>query len=102
MNLVLLGTFKNFSNTLGNAWSNILRKDSRLVWSGISLSLFDYDLLFELSQNILMPYLYLTSLTLAHGPGVMTPQARRNSSLHTNQTLISRDTKYEWEENLYV
>ena len=73
-----------------------------LVLSGISLSLFDYDLLFELSQNILMPYLYLTSLTLAHGPGVMTPQARRNSSLHTNQTLISRDTKYEWEENLYV
>lgn len=30
LNLVLLGTFKNFSNTLGNAWSNILRKDSRL------------------------------------------------------------------------
>ena len=49
-----------------------------------------------------MPYLYLTSLTLAHVGGVMTPQARRHSSLHTNQTLISRDTKYEWEENLYV
>ena len=72
------------------------------VWTGISLSLSDYDQLFELSQNILMPYLYLTSLTLAHGPSVMTPQARRHSSLHTNQTLISRDTKYEWEENLYV
>ena len=73
-----------------------------LVWTAISLSLFHNDELFELSQNILMPYLYLTSLTLAHGPSVMTPQARRHSSLHTNQTLISRDTKYEREENLYV
>ena len=47
--------------------------------------------LFELSQNILMPYLYLTSLTLAHVGGVMTPQARRHTSLHTNHTLISPD-----------
>ena len=38
-----------------------------------------------------MPYLYLTSLTLAHVGGVMTPQARRHTSLHTNHTLISPD-----------